>query len=66
MAFICWLHSHQYLITAFVVNKCEQSAKKCNKKNYKVQQIVTWVENAFLFFFRFFEDSWTGSETVKE
>lgn len=31
VAFICPLHSHPYLITAFVVNKYEQSAKNGNK-----------------------------------
>lgn len=31
VAFICPLHSHPHLITAFVVNKYEQSAKNGNK-----------------------------------
>ncbi len=38
VAFLSPLHSHRYLITAFVVNKYEQSAKNGNKgpiKSYK-------------------------------
>lgn len=38
VAFICPLHSNPHLITAFVVNKYEQSAKNGNKepiKSYK-------------------------------
>ena len=35
VAFICPLHSNPYLITAFVVNKYEQSAKNGNKEPIK-------------------------------
>lgn len=34
-AFICPVHSYPYLITAFVVNKYEQSAKNGNKGSIK-------------------------------
>lgn len=39
VAFICPLHSQPYLITAFVVNKYEQSAKNGNKGAIKCSEM---------------------------